>query len=90
MDSSDTESQADSATLKVAKHDFATIKINVTRKALSPTLAPLVVRSFGFKVAVVPPPKRSKRGISEVSPLIAKKEKAVALFFFGLRGTEGG
>ncbi|WP_281650403.1 hypothetical protein [Helicobacter bilis] len=27
------ESQADSTTTAVAKHDFATIKINVTRKA---------------------------------------------------------
>ncbi|WP_157979056.1 hypothetical protein [Helicobacter labetoulli] len=67
----------------MVKHDFATIKINVTRKALSPTLAPLVVRSFGFKVAVVPPPKRSKRGISEVSSLIAKKKKRSLYSFLG-------
>nr|WP_317404629.1 hypothetical protein [uncultured Helicobacter sp.] len=53
------KSQADSATLKVAKHDFATIKINVAHKVCNPYLAHLVVRSFGFKVAVVPPPKRS-------------------------------
>lgn len=30
--------------------------------------------------------ERDKRGL----PLDCKKEKAVALFFFGLRGTEGG
>ena len=42
--------------------------------------------ALDFKVAVVPPPKRSKRGKSEALPLIAEKAET----FSGLRGAGRG
>ena len=66
MDSANAESQADSTIAKVAKHDFATIKLNRTKcqplKALS---GGGYIRGRGDFAIQTPPPYEKKKNNNE-------------------------
>ena len=81
VDSSDTESQADSTTTAVAKHDFATIKINggdsrSETPALKASSGGGYIRGRGdFAIQTPPPYEKKEINKAQVSPPCERKQR---------------